>query len=116
MFKAKFFPYKAELEYEMILRNYSVCTVKNYKSHLRRFSEFFNQDLKLLSADHFKEYLYYLTVNRKLGPNSINTCRSAFLFFHFAVMNDPVNPLLIPTQRLNHKLPAFFPAARSSIF
>jgi len=105
MFKAKFFPYEAELEYEMRLRNYSVCTVKNYKSHLRRFSEFFDRDIKLLSAVDFKEYLYYLTVKRKLGPNSINTCRSAFLFFRFAVMNDPVNPLLIPAQRKNHKLP-----------
>lgn len=105
MFQAKTFLYEAELQREMELRNYSVCTVKNYKSHLRRFSEFFNQDLKLLSADDFKEYLYYLTVQRKLGPNSINTCRSAFLFFHFAVMNDPVNPLLIPAQRQNHKLP-----------
>ncbi|MGD9578992.1 MAG: tyrosine-type recombinase/integrase [Syntrophorhabdus sp.] len=90
----------------MELRNYSVCTVKNYKSHnLRRFSEFFNRDLKLLSADDFKEYLYDLTVKRKLGPNSINTCRSAFLFFHFAVMNDPINPLFIPAQKQNHKLP-----------
>lgn len=105
MFKAKFFPYEAELEREMELRNYSVCTVKNYKSHLRRFSEFFSRDLKILSADDFKEYLYYLTVKRKLGPNSINTCRSAFLFFRFAVMNDPVNPLLIPAQKPNHKLP-----------
>lgn len=105
MFKAKSFLYEAELQREMELRNYSVCTVKNYKSHLRRFSEFFNRDLKLLSTDDFKEYLYHLTTKRKLGPNSINTCRSAFLFFHFAVMNDPVNPLLIPAQRKNHKLP-----------
>ncbi len=67
MFKAKFFPYEAELEHEMELRNYSVCTVKNYKSHLRRFSEFFTRDLKLLSADDFKEYLYYLTVKRMVA-------------------------------------------------
>lgn len=105
MFQSKSFPYESELEYEMSLRNYSVCTVKNYKSHLRRFSEFFGRDLKLLSSDDFKEYLFYLTAQRKLGPASINTCRSAFLFFHFAVMNDPVNPLLIPAQRQNHKLP-----------
>jgi len=105
MFKAKFFPYEAELEREMQIRSYSICTMKNYKSHLRRFSEFFDKDLKLLSVDDFKNYLYYLAVQRKLGPNSINICRSAFLFFRFAVMNDPVNPLLIPAQRKNHKLP-----------
>lgn len=89
----------------MILRNYSSCTVINYKSHLRRFSEFFDQDLKLLSIDDLKKYLYHMTVKRGLGPNSINTCRSAFLFFRCAVMNDPVNPLFIPAQRQSHKLP-----------
>ena len=105
MSKKLFFQYETELIREMELRNYSSNTIHHYKSHLRRFSDFFGKDLKILTVGELKDYLYHLSKHRNLSPDSVNICRSAFLFFHSAVMNEPINPLLVPAQKVNHKLP-----------
>ena len=105
MFQSIPFQYEEELQKEIALRNYSHCTFLNYKSHLRRLAEFAGVDIALVTSQQCKDYLFHLTTVEKRGANTINTCRSAYLFFRNAVLNDPVNPLFIPYRKPSHALP-----------
>lgn len=105
MFQSIPFAYENELQREIALRNYSERTFTNYKSHLRRLSEFSGVDIALVTPEQCKEYLYHLAVVRKLGADSVNTCRSAYLFFRSVILDNPVNPSFLPRHKPSHPLP-----------
>jgi site-specific recombinase XerD len=105
MFQSIPFQHEAELQRAITLHNYSHCTFQNYKSHLRRLAEFSGVDVSLVTPEQCKDYLYHLVVIKKRSADTINMCRSAYLFFRNAILNDPVNPLFIPHFKPSHALP-----------
>lgn len=103
------FQYDTELRREIDLRGLSDSTFKNYRSQLRRVSEHFGKDIKDVSPEEFKAFLYYLKSVLKLHPQTINLCRAAYIFFHQNVIgNSILYP--IPHQKFVYKLPDIMPA------
>lgn len=94
---------------EIELRGYSLSTYKNYKSHLRRLSAFFQKDICLISTEECKQYLLHMQKVLGLGPDTTNTCRSAFLFFQHAIMGNPMMPGTLPKRKKPKSLPEILP-------
>jgi site-specific recombinase XerD len=105
MFKPIPFKHDKELLREIELRGYSLNTFGNYRSHLRRLSEYFGKELAEISTDEVKNYLAHLKADLKRRPETINLCRKAFLFFKQCVLGEPVTPYALPTHKVVHKLP-----------
>ena len=82
MFKSIPFRYDGELKREIDLRGLSYLTYKNYRSNLRRISEYIGKDIKEVTIDEAKDYLYYLKNTLHQQPQTINICRSAYIFFN----------------------------------
>lgn len=105
MFQSIPFLYDQELFDAITLYNYSLSTFKNYRSHLRRMSLFFDCDPKELSLEQCKQYLLHMTLEQKLGPDTTNTARSAFLFFQQAVLGNPMDSRLLPRRKIHRPQP-----------
>jgi len=105
MFKSIPFQYDDELKREIDLRGLSYLTFKNYRSHLRRISEYFKKDLKCVTIDEAKDYLYHLKNSLHQHPQTINLCRAAFRFFRLNVLGDFVAPYALPPHKFEYQLP-----------
>jgi len=112
MFKTIPFQYDEELKREIDLRGYSYITFKNYRSHLRRISEYIGKDISSVTTNEAKQYLYHLHVDLKRCPQCINVCRAAFLFFSQCVMGRNISPYSLPKQKVIQKLPDILPPER----
>jgi len=110
MFQAIPFKYDDELKREIDLRGLSDNTFKNYRSHLRRISEYFSKDIKAVSVEEAKTYLYRLKGELHQGPQTINLCRAAFLFFQQNILNVYVPPYALPHHKVPNKLPDILPS------
>ena len=110
MFKAIPFQYDSELKREIDLRGLSPSTFVNYRSHLRRISEYFECDIKDVGLEDAKEYLYHLKAELHRQPQTINICRAAYTFFRHNVLGDYFPAYLLPQHKLVYKLPDILPA------
>jgi site-specific recombinase XerD len=110
MFKSIQFQYDEELKREIDLRGLSYLTYKNYRSHLRRISEYFGKDLKSVTTEEAKDYLYHLKSDLHQHPQTINLCRAAFLFFHQSVLGIYVPPYAVPHHKFVYQLPDILPS------
>jgi len=110
MFRGIPFKYDDKLKREIDLRGLSYSTFKNYRSHLRRISEFFKKDLMDVSVDEVKVYLHRLKSELHQHPQTINLCRAAFLFFRQSILGDYSSHLTLPHHKFVHKLPDILPA------
>jgi site-specific recombinase XerD len=109
MFKKIPFPYDEVLKREIDIRGLSDNTFKNYRSHLRRISEFFSKDIKEVSIDEFKVYLQRLKNELNQHPQTMNVCRAAYVFFFQNVLGIYLPNFLIPKHKVVHKLPDILP-------
>ena len=105
MFKSIPFKYDKELLYEIELRGLSFNTFSNYRSHLRRVAEYYSKDITVISVDELKKYLAYLKSGLGRGPETINVCRKAFVFFRQCVLGDNLASHAIPYHKVTRKLP-----------
>lgn len=109
MFKSIPFQYDKELKKEIEIRGLSYNTFKNYRSHLRRISEYFEKDIKDVTVDEIKEFLFYLKNNLKLHPQTLNVCRAAYVFFRLNVVGDYFPGHLVPKHKFVYQLPDILP-------
>jgi site-specific recombinase XerD len=105
MSKTILFHYDNELRREIDLRGLSYTTFKNYRSHLRRICEHFGKDIKEVSAEEVKVYLYHLKNNLNRHPQTLNVCRSAYIFFRQSVLGDNISPYSVPIHKFVYQLP-----------
>jgi site-specific recombinase XerD len=105
MFKTIPYLYVEELKKEIEIRGLSSSTFKNYRSHLRRISEYFTKDLKEVTADDMKFYLFHLKQDVKLQPQTLNVCRAAYIFFRQNVLGEYLPDHVIPKHKFNYQLP-----------
>jgi site-specific recombinase XerD len=110
MFRSIPFQYDDELKREIDIRGLSYLTFKNYRSQLRRIAEYFNKDLKAVTTEEAKTYLFHLKNDLHRHPQTINTCRAAFCFFRLSVLGDYVPPYAIPYHKYVYQLPDILPA------
>ena len=105
MFKSIPFKYDNELKREIDLRGLSYLTFKNYRSHLRRVSEYIGKDIRVVTLDEAKSYLHYLKVNLHQHPQTINLCRAAVIFFRQCVLGEYTAPYALPRHKFTYQLP-----------
>jgi len=105
MFQSIPFKYDQVLKDEIDLRGLSYCTFKNYRSHLRRISEYFNKDVALVTANEAKSYLSHLKKNLKQHPQTINVARAAYLFFKQFVIGENIPSHSVPSHKIVYLLP-----------
>jgi len=105
MFKSIPFMYDEELKREIDLRGLSYLTFKNYRSHLRRLSEYVGKDLKEITAEEAKNYLHHQKADLRQHPQTINLCRAAFIFFRQSVLGEYTAPYTVPRHKFTYELP-----------
>jgi len=105
MFKPISFKYDPELKQEIELRGLSNCTFNNYRSQLRRLSDYTGKDIADISNEEVKQYLCHLRINLKLNPQTINVCRAAFCFFKCCVLGQELSPYALPKCKVILNLP-----------
>jgi site-specific recombinase XerD len=105
MFRTISFKYDDELKREIDLRGLSYQTFKNYRSNLRRISEYIGKDIRDVTVEEIKIYLSHLRTDLKQNPQTINLCRAAYLFFHQNILGDNIPSYSVPTHKVIHKLP-----------
>ncbi|MCL2222725.1 MAG: site-specific integrase [Oscillospiraceae bacterium] len=115
MFKRIPFQYDKELKRELDMRGLSDGTYKNYRSQLRRLSEYYGKDLEEVSVDEAKDFLYYMKNTLAHNPQTINVCRSAFIFFRENVVGEYIHPSTLPRHKFVYPLPDIISANHIAI-
>ena len=98
-------PLRQRMLEDMQLRNFAPATQKQYIHYVADFAKYFNTSPEHLDLEDMRQYMLYLTNDRNLSPESINTfvTASKFLFLHTLEM--PWGHEQFPRVRRPHKLP-----------
>lgn len=76
------------------IKHLSVSTIKTYRGWIRNFIIFCNYILPAeLNQYHFKDYMSYLAINKKVSSSTQNQAFSALLFLYRNVLNIPLKGL-----------------------
>ncbi len=79
-----------EAEQKLILKAYSLNTIKNYKSALTYFLKYFEKyDLKTVTKEQIESYVYYMVTKYKLGESKQNNIINAIKFYYEKVLGLP---------------------------
>jgi integrase/recombinase XerD len=96
----------AVLTREMRLRNYSLKTIKAYKSCLRSFVHYFSpQHPRDLSSEEIRSYLLHLIDEEKYAAATINQVFNALRFLYVELYKMPFTIESIPRPQKELKLP-----------
>jgi site-specific recombinase XerD len=72
---------------EIKLRHYSPKTIRTYTQWVRHYQTFMrSRDPESLSAQHFRDFLTRLAVDRKVSASTQNQAFNALLFFYRHVL------------------------------
>lgn len=79
-----------DVEQKLILKAYSINTIKMYKSELMSFFKYFeNQNYKDLTKDLIEAYLYHVVSKYKIGESKQNVMINAIKFYYEQVLGMP---------------------------
>ena len=90
---------------DMQLRNYSAATQRNYIAHVAAYARFFRKSPEDLDREAVREYLLYLSGERKMSAEGVNQQSSALKFLYLKTLELPWNDLDFPRMRRPHRLP-----------
>jgi site-specific recombinase XerD len=110
MFTKISFGYDEELKREVEMRGLSERTFENYRSQLRKMSEHYKKDIKEISVEEGKAYLFHLKHNLKRHAQTINVCRAAYIFFHQNILGNYFPLYALPAHKFVYQLPDILPA------
>jgi site-specific recombinase XerD len=74
---------------DMCLRNFASTTQRSYIHYVAEFAKYFNRSPQELDLEAVRQYQLYLTQERKLSPQSINTFVSAVQFLYLVTLEMP---------------------------
>ena len=112
MFKKIPFQYDEQLKLEIDVRGLSYLTFKNYRSCLRRASEYFSKDISDVSTAEMKLYLQHLKNGLGRNAQTLNSIRSAYLFLHQNVLGKDIKDFEVPRHKVVLKLPDILPTEK----
>lgn len=90
---------------DMRIRNFATTTQRSYVHYVAHFAEYFHRDPAQLDLEAVRQYQLYLSQERKLSPQSINTFVSAVQFLYLVTLEMPWDKHDFPRARLDEKLP-----------
>ena len=82
-------PLRQRMTDDMRIRNIALTTQRSYIHYVAAFAKFFNRCPADLDLDAIRQYLLYLTEERKLSPQSINCFVSAVQFLYLVTLEMP---------------------------
>jgi site-specific recombinase XerD len=90
---------------DMCLRNFAETTQRSYIHYVAEFAKYFHRSPDELDLEAVRQYQLYLTQERKLSPQSVNTFVSAVQFLYRVTLEMPWDKHDFPRARLDEKLP-----------
>jgi len=97
-------------EKKLILKTYSLSTIKNYKSELSVFFKYFeNFDLKMVTKDQIESYIYHMITKYKIGESKQNVAINAIKFYYEHVLGLPREYYDIARPKDSKTLPNVLP-------
>jgi len=98
-------PLRQRMIEDMCIRNFASTTQRSYIHYVAEFAKYFNRSPQELDLEAVRQYELYLTQERKLSPQSINTFVSAVQFLYLTTLEMPWERHDFPRARVDHKLP-----------
>ena len=98
-------PLRQRMIEDMQLRNRTPRTQRSYVHYVAEYARYFNSSPEKLDAEAIHQYLLYLLNERKLSPESVNTCVSALKFLYLNTLEMPWTEEYFPRAKRPHKLP-----------
>jgi len=95
----------AKLVFDVELRGLSKNTKAEYYTKVKLFQEHYNKPATELGEEDIRQFLHYLTTERKLASGSVNTYNSALRFLYGVTFNTKLNLKQIPRHRKQRKFP-----------
>jgi integrase/recombinase XerD len=93
---------------EMKLRNFSPATQKSYLYAVTRLTQYYRKAPDQLDKEQIRSYLLYLTVERKLSPNTMTGQIAGLRFFYNETLGWDETKLFIPPRKKSSSLPEVF--------
>src|SRR5260221_491596 len=98
-------PLRQRMIEDMQLRNFATTTQRSYIHYVADFAKHFNRSPQDLDLEAVRQYQLYLTQERKLSPESINTFVSAVQFLYLVTLDMHWDKHDFPRARPDLKLP-----------
>ncbi len=98
-------PLRQRMIEDMRIRNFATTTQRSYVHYVAEFAKHFHRDPAELDLEAVRQYQLYLSQERKLSPQSINTFVSAVQFLYLVTLELPWEKHDFPRARLEEKLP-----------
>lgn len=94
-----------KLMFDVELRGLSKNTKNEYYSRVKSYQNHYNKPATELGEEDIREFLHYLTTEKKLASASVNTYNSALRFLYGVTLNTKLNLRQIPRHRKQRKFP-----------
>jgi integrase/recombinase XerD len=98
-------PLRQRMIEDMQLRNLTPHTQRSYVHYVAEYARYFNLSPDKLDAEAIHQYLLYLLNERKLSPESVNTCVSALKFVYLNTLEMPWTDEYFPRAKRPQRLP-----------
>lgn len=95
----------AKLIFDVELRGLSKNTQDEYFSRIKMYQNHYDKPATELGEEDIRQFLHYLTTDRKLVSASVNTYNSALRFLYGVTLNTKLNLKQIPRHRKQRKFP-----------
>lgn len=90
---------------EMQLRNFSPRTIRSYIEAMAALSRHYGKSPEKISEEEIKDYLLYMTQEKKLSWSTCNVAICAFRFFYNHILGNGELVVTIPARRRVKRLP-----------
>jgi integrase/recombinase XerD len=90
---------------DLVLRGLSKHTSKSYLHHVQMFLEHCKRPVEQINAEDIRKFLLYLIREKKTLPRTMNHYGAAIRFLYAVTLNQSLNYLQLPHQKVRKTLP-----------
>jgi site-specific recombinase XerD len=90
---------------DMRIRNFAPTTQRSYIHYVAQFAQYFHRSPAELDLEAIRQYQLFLTQDRNLSPQSVNTFVSAVQFLYLVTLEMPWDKHDFTRARVPEKLP-----------
>ena len=83
------------------IQSYSNATIKSYRYHIKKFLNYYQNDLR---QENILKHLFYLKSAKDYSPESLNIARASLIYFFEKILNQKIN-IDIPKVKRKKSLP-----------
>ena len=98
-------PLRQRMIEDMRIRNFATTTQRSYIHYVAQFAQYFHRSPAELDLEAVRQYQLFLTQERNLSPQSVNTFVSAVQFLYLVTLEMPWDKHDFTRARLDEKLP-----------